>query len=220
MLSKIEQEKEVVHQLKPVMEAGGFAYVGQTQGLIFRRGLPEGLSEMYITIFDSGYHTFSHALISHLAVEEIILAVGVHNMDLSDYRSGLDSLKTVVDHHHPLRYNSDVEPVDSEEQLQQYIDALKSYLVDHGFAFVDHYRNLHHVLAEMDRLEKEGKRWNLKTGILLGSIDAYFRGLIISKLCKDKDFPRKLEMVDGIVYQKTPEWIPYYEKLKQELTTL
>ena len=74
----------------------------------------------------------------------------------------------------------------------------------------------------MDELETLGLNWNNReSGILAGTLDAYFRGLIISKLCNDADFERKVSKMDVKFAQVGyEEWIPYYEQLKERLNTV
>ena len=69
----------------------------------------------------------------------------------------------------------------------------------------------------MDELQAEGKYWS---EILSGCEDNLFRGLIISKLCNDKNYNKKIEYVDSIFYESPDEWIPYYEKLKERLKSV
>jgi hypothetical protein len=85
--------------------------------------------------------------------------------------------------------------------------------------FTEYYSHLPNVLAEMNRLEAEGKYWN---GILGGLADYLFRGLIISKLCNDDDFERKVQYCDEKLNSRPSLaiWLPYYEKLKARLQNL
>lgn len=83
-------------------------------------------------------------------------------------------------------------------------------------AFVEHYSFLPNVLAKMNQLMEEGKYW---ADILSGQVDNVFRGLIISKLCGDKEFGNKLKYWNEKIYANgnIKEWIPYFEKLKEKL---
>ena len=74
----------------------------------------------------------------------------------------------------------------------------------------------------MDELTAQGKTWqNRENGILSGSLDAEFRGLIIAKLCNDPNFQKKVEMCDTVFNESGYEdWLPYYEKLKEHLKSV
>ena len=71
----------------------------------------------------------------------------------------------------------------------------------------------------MDELLEAGLTWqHPDKGILSGSLDAEFRGLIISKLCNDPNFGEKLEECDRVFAEVRYQiWLPYYEKLKAEV---
>ena len=74
----------------------------------------------------------------------------------------------------------------------------------------------------MDELTAQGKTWqNMENGILSGSLDAQFRGLIISKLCNDIGFDDKISMCNEIFSREQyKDWLPYYEKLKEHLKSV
>ncbi|WP_146201609.1 hypothetical protein [Sediminitomix flava] len=99
-----------------------------------------------------------------------------------------------------------------------------NYLANSGGVFVDKFSYMPNVLIVMDILTSKGLRWHDKSeGILSGTIDAYFRGLIISKLCNDPDFTNKIEMVDQFLSRPVPrvqEWQSYYLKLKEKLSEI
>ena len=67
----------------------------------------------------------------------------------------------------------------------------------------------------------QGLSWqNGEQGILAGTLDAFFRGLIIAKLCNDTEsnFENKVRFCEKYLYDGTNnEWLPYYEKLKAEV---
>lgn len=88
-----------------------------------------------------------------------------------------------------------------------------------GKDFVEHYSYLPNVLKRTDELLKAGLTWqHPNKGILSGSLDAEFRGVIISKLCNDPNFDEKLEECDRVFTEERYQiWAPYYEKLKAEV---
>ena len=71
----------------------------------------------------------------------------------------------------------------------------------------------------MDQLENEKKYWNGlfgEGGILAGMVDAFLRGLIISKLCNDINFEKKVNIVENIFNEDTKS-LAKLEKLKERL---
>ncbi|NDV70447.1 hypothetical protein [Dysgonomonas sp. 25] len=154
-------------------------------------------------------------------VEDIILEIGLPKHDLTSYINKEDVFITIR-----LGYFG-------KNKLNDRIFEKESDYIDFANSIVQHYNTisqelieyctyLPNVLKEMDKLQEEGKTWNNRgTGILYGSLDAYFRGLIISRLCNDNNFHKKLEYMDEKFSTKGYEdWVPYYEKLKQRLDTL
>jgi hypothetical protein len=109
--------------------------------------------------------------------------------------------------------------LDSEEKIVEYAETVKKYIETDGQKFIKHYSHLPNILAEMDRLEKEGKDWN---EILSGMGDRLFRGLIISKLCNDSNFKEKENYCDRKFHTVVllNNRLPYYNKLKERLKTL
>lgn len=222
MLAIPEQQREIIERLAPMMKAAGFKLMAVQASVPFGFQKSDGneVQQITIDISSDGYHYFSKMQVSHIHVEEVFLDVGVPNLDLTNYRNWDLIMMTLADNHNPLQYDPAKEPVRSESSFLRFVDDICIYLETYGFAFGRHYSVLDNVLTEMNRLEKEGKRWNKKTGLLLGGTDAFFRGLIISKLCNDADFDRKLQIIDRLVEGTSPDWHSYYGKLKQELDRL
>ncbi len=73
----------------------------------------------------------------------------------------------------------------------------------------------------MDELVEVGLTWQYPhMGILAGTLDAFFRGLIIAKLCNDPEsnFESKVRFCEKYLYDGTNnEGLLYYEKLKTEV---
>lgn len=105
------------------------------------------------------------------------------------------------------------------ENLEGFVSSCLHYINEESPRFVEHYTYLPNILTRMDELVEIGLTWqHPKEGILYGSLDAFFRGLIISKLCNDSQFDSKVEFCDKYLYDGTnDEWVPYYEKLKAEI---
>ena len=105
----------------------------------------------------------------------------------------------------------------TEEHIEYYVEKIEEYIQTDGQKFIETYSYLPNILKKMDELQAEGKYWS---EILSGCEDNLFRGLIISKLCNDKNYNKKIEYVDSIFYESPDDWIPYYEKLKERLKSV
>ena len=102
----------------------------------------------------------------------------------------------------------------TEIEVLEFVQWYINYFEKEGKHFIETYSYLPNILKKMDELQAEGKYWS---EILSGCEDNLFRGLIISKLCNDKNYNKKIEYIDSIFYESPDEWIPYYEKLKERL---
>lgn len=159
--------------------------------------------------------TFSSVELTNYDVEDIILEIDMPTMNLDEYKERKKyHLATIRDM--KTSRTLDSHSATTLEEVKTITDWYNDYLQNKGQSFVDHYSYLPNVLKEMDRLESEDINWNnrKKGGILAGSLDAYFRGLVISKLCNDPNFDKKLAMTD-VKFQTAgyEEWRPYYQKL-------
>ena len=105
----------------------------------------------------------------------------------------------------------------TEIEVLEFVQWYINYFEKEGKHFIETYSYLPNILKKMDELQAEGKYWS---EILSGCEDNLFRGLIISKLCNDKNYNKKIEYVDSIFYESPDEWIPYYEKLKERLKSV
>ena len=112
--------------------------------------------------------------------------------------------------------------VNTQEELEFFTEWILNYLKTDGQKFIETYSYLPNILKKMDELTAQGKTWqNMENGILSGSLDAEFRGLIIAKLCNDPNFQKKVEMCDTVFNESCyEEWLPYYEKLKERLKSV
>ena len=110
----------------------------------------------------------------------------------------------------------------TEEHIEYYVEKIEEYIQTDGQKFIETYSYLPNILKKMDELTAQGKTWqNRENGILSGSLDAEFRGLIIAKLCNDPNFQKKVEMCDTVFNESCyEEWLPYYEKLKERLESV
>lgn len=190
----------------------------------FEKKTDFGLIKVGFYFKDNGYHVFNKVSISFLEVECIIIDIkNPHNDFSSQIENGDYHLSTVYDYQTILPYDEPLTKksvkVKNAIDLELMVARIIDYMDGKGLQFIEKYNSLSTVLAEMNRLEKEGRYWNEE--ILLGGSDSFFRGLIISKLCNDIEFDKKVQMVDKLFYEDLNDpWIPYYERLKERMKTI
>ncbi len=114
--------------------------------------------------------------------------------------------------------------IETEEEANHYLDLYLNYLFKYCKQFLETYLYLPNVVRNMNECMKLDLPWqNHKKGIMEHIHDAYFRGLIISKLCNDPDFEGKCLYVENDMKEDPDFWdgmLPYYEKLKDFLPTI
>lgn len=219
---KTTEIKEYVFKaLKPLVESDGFESFTTGMDPTFVKRQCENVYHFFFNFKSYGDIEFSKYRITNYFVEDVLLEVKFPNLNFDPYyKKEKYNLPTIRD----LKTNHNGSfAIDSMNEIKTASDWIVNYLQNEGQAFIDHYSYLPNVLKEMDRLEAEGINWQnrKKGGILAGSLDAYFRGLIISKLCNDPNFDKKLTMTDEKF--ATPgyeEWMPYYQKLTKKLKTI
>ena len=177
-------------------------------------------TERYIVIDSFNYLTNSKTLIggklnlSIKEVENIILEIKHPNKDFDGFLAKKNEYSiTLGDVDGVFDIDNDFEFL-TEEHIEYYVEKIEEYIQTDGQKFIETYSYLPNILKKMDELQAEGKYWS---EILSGCEDNLFRGLIISKLCNDKNYNKKIEYVDSIFYESPDDWIPYYEKLKERL---
>lgn len=184
------------------------------------------VQKFFFNFKDAGDIAFSMMQISIREVEAVIREVGMPDFDPVAFEDGKKYFLTTVEDKvtvAPKNLDSGLGyPVETPADLEFITGWILRYLQNEGEEFVIKYSYLPNVLAGMDRLEAEGLTWHDRScGVLSGTLDAYFRGLIISKLCNDSNFEMKiLKMNDKFNEPKYVEWLPFYEKLKERLKTL
>ena len=174
---------------------------------------------------DMGQIAFSKIFISIKCVEEIIFEIKKPNQDYSFIDNKKYFLLTVFDKETKMPddyYRGIGYDINSQEDLEFFTEWILNYLKTDGQKFIETYSYLPNILKKMDELTAQGKTWqNRENGILSGSLDAEFRGLIIAKLCNDPNFQKKVEMCDTVFNESCyEEWLPYYEKLKERLKSV
>jgi hypothetical protein len=212
------QKKIILDRLIPLSREYGYEYK-QIDGMpYFRQIHSEYVLNSSIYWFRHRQHAFGYTL-SITAVEDIIMDIGTPVNDFSSHRKRELYLDTLGDLH-GLSLRRTIE-VQTEYDAIAFADYVSGLLTGRMLEFSDYYSHLPNVLAEMNRLEAEGKYW--KEIIGSNGPEWFWRGLIISKLCNDIDFEKKLKWVDSIYYDaqySLDEWLPYYEKLKVRLQDL
>ena len=108
--------------------------------------------------------------------------------------------------------------IDASEAANAYLDWYISYLLGEGLEFLNYYSYLPNVLKKMDELDKTNTYWGKEEVGILPWGAADFIGLVISKLCNDPKYEKKLERFNAY-YSKdeNEEDLPAFEKLKEIL---
>jgi hypothetical protein len=185
-------------------------------------------TERYIMIDSFNYLTNSKTLIggklnlSIKEIENIILEIKHPNKDFDGFLAKKNEYSiTLGDVDGVFDIDNDFEFL-TEEHIEYYVEKIEEYIQTDGQKFIETYSYLPNILKKMDELTAQGKTWqNRENGILSGSLDAEFRGLIIAKLCNDPNFQKKVEMCDTVFNESCyEEWLPYYEKLKERLKSV
>ncbi len=174
--------------------------------------------KIWFNFFKSGKITFSNYEITHYEVEDYLLALNKFPEEYNEKKRY--HLRTVYDwgSKGPHGFESD-----TPEQIDNGIALIKEYILGDGQTFLDTYTHLPNILKRMDELEANNILWGNRNegGILAGTVDFLFRGLIISKLCNDSNYIHKVEKVNLLLSDgANDEWLPYYEKIKKDLKTI
>ena len=145
-------------------------------------------------------------------VEDYILKIQYPNTNLESYqdkkRNHLPTIRSKVNS------TSFRDPIYTPEQAEQVAyDQIASFETE-GQAFLDKYPTIVEVFYELDRLGVE----NCKE-LLSGMGEAYFRLLIICKLCNDPNYQKKFDEVAKI-FDEPDEWQPYWEQYQELLGSL
>jgi len=220
MLSKKIRKEIIITNLKSILGSKDFNIknVGSDDIEYFLEK-EDSIHSIYFNFMDVGDIYVSGFLISINEIEEIILEVGIPNINLLTYQKKENYLTTIKDSFfldlfsRKYRYYN----FKNEDEFEEFSKWLENYILIDGFPFLEHYSFLPNILAKVDQLITEEKYWS---EIISGDAKNLFRGIIISKLCNDSNFNEKLSYVDKIFYDDPDEWLPYYEKLKNRLKTL
>jgi hypothetical protein len=219
-MERKEVRNKLFQQLTPSLTTLGFTLIDKGQDPRYIKKDDEKIFYNFFNFHYAGVF-FAPISISIHIVEDIILEIGLPNNSLISYikkdKYFLDTVQFKKDKM-PVVLQDDF-PISSDKDINELATWIIDYIGTTGLPFAEYYSYLPNVLTEMNRLEAEGKYWN---GILGGLADYLFRGLIISKLCNDVDFNRKVVYCDGMLNSRPSlnEWLPYYERLKERLAYL
>ena len=215
MLSITKQKDIILNEVGNVLKPHGFE-LHDSFAPTFRRIHDEGVLECYFNFNADGRSAFSMMLTSIDAVENLITEVQYPNMDFTKYKQRQQYLTTIRDKS-ALSYLPTNSPIQNESDAVTFSNSIIQYLEDSGLKFGVKYLSISNVLQKMNELDHNGKLWK---EILSGGPEYFFRGLIVSKLCKDENYEVKVKKVDNIFYDTgygLEEWHPYYSKLKSLL---
>jgi hypothetical protein len=194
----------------------GFEFVNEYQPKFLLRET-EYVVQAPFTIKPNGEIWAGKFMLCIWKIENIILDVGIPTNDFKEQKKReTEFLTTVSDKEGNIDFNMNT-PIKTDQTFSKYSSALIQYIENDGKKFVGNYASLPNLLLEMDSLQSEGKYWH---EILGGGPEFLFRGLIISKLCNDPDFERKVAWVDEVMKDDMEDWQPYYERLKSKLASL
>lgn len=214
---KSEQKKLVLAHIDPVLKSAGYK-IRHSDGVRYYLN-QNGLTISWVLIFYNMSFIDSQGVqVTHQEVEEILQRVADENYPRSwDIHRQTLLTPTIIDNAFIDAFDTVI--IRDEAQADAVATSYLDYILGAGKDFVERYSYLPNVLKRMHELVAEGLSWQYEgEGILYGGIDAFLRGLIISKLCNDPNFDAKLADCDerfrGEAYKR---WVPYYEKLKAEI---
>ena len=213
MLTKKEKKEYVFKKLDEVLKPQGYKGIKTGGDPCYIINKENYRCKFYLNFSDMGDLYFSKYSMSIKQVESIVEEISSPN-DTSHLDKERYISPTILD----TSKNSYLyKIIETQKELEDFTNWVIDYLEKEGKHFIETYSYLPNILKKMDELQAEGKYWS---EILSGSEDNLFRGLIISKLCNDKNYNKKIEYIDSIFYESPDEWISYYEKLKERLKSV
>lgn len=217
-MEKSERQRLTLERIDPILKAKGYKtrIVDGVRYYLHQNGITSAWAVGFQK--KSSFIDAIGTRITHDEVELILQRVADENYHPSwDIYRGTILTPTIRHHSFIAEYHLSV--IDTEEKIEEFCNWYLGYINGEGEDFVQHYSYLPNVLKRMDELVEEGLTWQYPNkGILAGTLDAEFRGLIISKLCNDPNFLQKLEECDQVFSEdRYKRWVPYYEKLKAEV---
>ena len=215
-----KEKKQILFSIThPYFIKNGYKYLSDLPGNYRKVKLNMVIEMLFDFKNQSDDHVNTLILIHFKEVEKIILEIGLPNYNLSSYYLGEVFFPTILDNLNNVTFYQKKSRLDLSKVLgfKKWGELIVSYMENEGQDFIEEYSYLPNVLKEMNRLEREGEQNYLK--ILRGGIDHIFRGLIISRLCNDSDYERKLKKWEPLILMpKYEEWHSSFEKLKKLLS--
>ena len=213
MLTKKEKKEYVFKRLDEILKPQGYKGIKTGGDPCYIINKENYRCKFYLNFSDMGDLYFSKYSMSIKQVESIVEEISSPN-DTSHLDKERYISPTILD----TSKNSYLyKIIETQKELEDFTNWVIDYLEKEGKHFIETYSYLPNILKKMDELLAEGKYWS---EILSGCEDNLFRGLIISKLCNDKNYNKKIEYVDSIFYESPDDWLPYYEKLKEHLKSV
>ena len=220
MLKK-DKKEYVYSRLDGLLKPQGYKFYKAGLDPRYNLNTEDYVVSLIFNFKDMGDVYLGNVILSIKVVEDIMYEIKKPNQNYEHVDFKKYYLYTLIDKSFMKDEKRD-ENIDDINKLRELVDNYINYLETTGKEFIETYSYLPNILKRMDELEALGLNWNNRDiGVLSGSLDAYFRGLIISKLCNDTDFERKVSKMD-VKFAQTgyEEWVPYYERLKERLKTV
>ena len=218
MLTKKEKKEYVFKKLDEILKPQGYKGIKTGGDPCYIINKENYRCKFYLNFSDMGDLYFSKYSMSIKQVESIVEEISSPN-DTSHLDKERYISPTILD----TSKNSYLyKIIQTQKELEDFTNWVIDYLEKEGKHFIETYSYLPNILKKMDELTAQGKTWqNMENGILSGSLDAQFRGLIISKLCNDIGFDDKISMCNEIFSREQyKDRLPYYEKLKEHLKSV
>lgn len=212
-------KNSIVTKMSNILLPLGFKFIREGSGLFSKKEKDTLIIKIFFSIATrSTWHSVSCFHICFLEVEKVLMQLdsvpGIDFIYLKANNTIHPTIRHQFDEEEILRAN-----VNSDADLDKFVLNVERYITEYGLPFIEHYSHLPNVLKRMDELTEQGKYW---TEILTGTPELFFRGLIISKICKDPFFENKLKLVEDIftLQIKHKDWIVAFENMKEILQTM
>ncbi|NJB35909.1 hypothetical protein [Croceivirga sp. JEA036] len=213
-MAYFDVKQEVIERLKEALSDLNFFYEPELPGYFVYQE-KEGVQAFFSLNLGSKVlqQTISHLRIKLLEVENKLLELeSLPSFSISTVKNHKVGHSTIC-----LKGSANqsllTHQVDSKESSDLFVKNIRTYIVNHGLPFYERYSTLENVLDKMKELRREGKLWN---EILDGGPEFLFKGLIISKLCKDTEFDELQSYVEKLVTEqlKDQAWVDAFESMK------
>lgn len=192
----------------------GFTYKPNIDGIPgFLRITDYGFNLIGFSIISTGGTNLRMLNIRHDKVEKIILEVGLADrVSIGKYEC------TCSDTFTKFLPDEKKEGFFLDREVVRYTEAVKGYMIESGLPFAEKFSKLDNILEKINELEAEGKSSLRFVG---HGPDFMYRELIISKLCSDPGYYKKLEKISNIILgsERLTGWVEGLEKLKKILET-